>query len=401
MRTIHIIASRSRLLTPVLVFFGIIALTAVGASSAANFGDPLEGLTPEQQALFEAGKEEFEAEETVEEGLGPVFNDKGCANCHNNTAIGGGSTITETRFGTITARNFEPLRFDPLAEHGGSLIQSQGIGRVPSCQEVYTGEVVPKEATVTAQRRTTPLFGLGLVDAVPDATFHAMAADSEDDVRGLVNIVTNLTGGSTVGKFGWKAQVPTLFQFAGDAYLNEMGITNPQFPNENCPQGDCDALACNPVPQLNDDGEGVDLFTDFMTFLAPPPRGQITQDVKDGERLFQDIGCASCHRPTLQTGAHPVAALNHQTFHPYSDFLLHNMGSLGDGITQDRATGQLMRTAPLWGIRVIERFLHDGRAATLEAAILAHDGQAKRARDHFTDLSQRDKQRLLAFLNSL
>ena len=117
--------------------------------------------------------------------------------------------------------------------------------------------------------------------------------------------------------------------------LNEMGITNPQFPNETCPQGNCALLETCPPPgpkPLNDDGEGVDKFTDFMTFLAPPPRASTADmpNVKAGEQLFQNIGCASCHLPTLQTGKNPVNALDQMTFHPYSDFLLHDMGSLGD-----------------------------------------------------------------------
>jgi CxxC motif-containing protein (DUF1111 family) len=251
---------------------------------------------------------------------------------------------------------------------------------------------------------------LGLVDAVPDATFQALAQQQAVSVRGIVNMVTKLspTGqpdGQAVGKFGWKAQVPSLRQFSGDAYLNEMGITNPQFPNENCPQGDpaaCPVLACNPRPGLNDDGEGVEKFTDFMTFLAAPPPDPAANplDVKAGGQLFQNIGCASCHQPTL-TGPNPVDPSQQVTFQPYSDFLLHDMGSLGDGITQGQATGQLMRTAPLWGVRVIERFLHDGRATTLEQAILEHDGQAKPARNRFKDLTPSDQKLLIAFLKSL
>ncbi len=404
MKTMNTMASTIRPLAPVLVFCGIIAFTAVGASPQTNFGDPLTDLTSEQKVLFDLGKTEFEAPETVAEGLGPVFNDTACANCHKVPKIGGGSTFTETRFGRIGPDG----KFDPMTQFGGSLIQSQGIGTQGSC--TYGGETVPAVATIIAKRRSTPLFGLGLVDAVPDATFRQMAEGSQgaensqrDDVGGIVNIVTNLsTGRPAVGKFGWKAQVPTLFQFAGDAYLNEMGITNPQFPNENCPQGDCALLqACNPVPGLNDDGQGVKKFTDFMTFLAPPPRGPITPDVRAGEQLFQNIGCASCHRPTLRTDPHPVAALDRVTFHPYSDFLLHDMGSLGDGITQDRATGRLMRTAPLWGVREIGSLLHDGRASSLEQAIQMHDGQAKPARDRFMGLSSSDKRQLLAFLKSL
>lgn len=384
-------------LTRTLVFGGMLACTQEGASAQTSFGDPLPGLTPAEQTRFLDGKEEFLAEETIEEGLGPVFNGTACGNCHSVPATGGGSTIRETRFGQHRAGSFRPME-----EAGGSLIQRRGIGVIDTCN--YVGEVVPQTSNRSALRRSQPLFGLGLVDAVLDQAFKDIAAEpGEVAVGGTVHMVQNLsTGGLSVGKFGWKAQVPNLFQFSGDAYLNEMGITNPQFPDESCPQGDCTLLACNPVPELNDDGTGVDKFFDFMTFLAPPPRGPITPDVTAGEQLFQDIGCTSCHRPTLTTDpAYPVAALQNVTFHPYSDFLLHDMGNLGDGITQNDATGALMRTAPLWGLREIQSFLHDGRATTVEDAIKEHQGQGKAARNAFMRLKASAQQLVLAFLNSL
>jgi CxxC motif-containing protein (DUF1111 family) len=214
--------------------------------------------------------------------------------------------------------------------------------------------------------------------------------------------VTNVnTGLRDVGKFGWKAQVPSLLIFSGDAYLNEMGITNPIFPDENCPQGNCDELQYNPMPGLNDDGSGVRAFRDFMRLLAPPPRGPITFEALIGQVIFSAIGCDACHTPTLTTGSNAIAALDHQTYHPYSDFLLHNMGSLGDGIKQGDATRREMRTAPLWGLRMITTFLHDGRATTLHDAIVAHDGQGKAARDRFIALSAIEKSYLRAFLKSL
>jgi CxxC motif-containing protein (DUF1111 family) len=204
-----------------------------------------------------------------------------------------------------------------------------------------------------------------------------------------------------VGRFGWKAQVPTLHQFSGDAYLNETGITNPEFPDEHCPQGNCDLLACNPMPELNDDGSGVEEFDHFMRFLAPPPRPKPTANVDAGRRIFSDAGCTRCHWSTFRTGKSDSPALSEVTFHPYSDFLLHDMGSLGDGVELGGARGNEFRTAPLWGVRVMTRFLHDGRASTLDEAILAHDGQARRSRDRFAELSARDQAALIEFLESL
>ena len=377
---------------------GLLAWRAT-ADNPASFGDPFPGLKTELLNQFFDGKDEFEQIETAADGLGPVFNNNSCAICHASPAVGGDSDIVETRFGTVTNNHF-----DPLAQLGGSLIQSQGIGPTGSCN--FVGETVPPEATIVALRKTTPLFGLGLVDNVPDVVFRQIAEIQRrflPGIAGKTNMVTDATTGRTaVGKFGWKAQVPSLRHFSGDAYLNEMGITSPFFPTENCPQGDCSLVtACDPLTDPEDDGSNIQAFTDFMTLLAAPPRGPITPEVRKGERVFLRIGCAACHLPTLVTGYSRVAALNHVTFHPFSDFLVHDMGSLGDGIEQGHATGRDMRTAPLWGIRVRDHFLHDGSATTIEDAILAHDGQGQEARNRFSALSSEDMQRLIAFLNSL
>jgi CxxC motif-containing protein (DUF1111 family) len=378
-------------------------LVAQSPDSAGTFGSPFNNLTSDQLSAFAAGQDAFRTVEAVSDGLGPIFNDVSCAACHTSTingnvVIGGSNARLETRFGTTVNGSF-----DPMAYAGGSLIQDHGIGLYNGTN--FVAESVPAAATVVAQRRTTPLFGLGLVDAVPDETFKALAWIERiytPASAGKISAVTDLRSGATVvGKFGWKAQDPTLFQFSGDAYLNEMGITNPEFPDESCPQGDCALLAANPVPALNDDGEDVQKFTDFMRFLAPPPRGPITLQVQAGELVFNAIGCANCHVGTLTTGHNRIAALDRVRFHPYSDFLLHDMGTLGDGIMQGTATAQLMRTAPLWGLRAQTRLLHDGRAATPQDAILAHDGQAAPARDRYNRLSPAAKSTLLSFLNSL
>jgi CxxC motif-containing protein (DUF1111 family) len=319
----------------------------------------------------------------------------------------GGSTFLETRFGTTTNS-----AFDPLVQIGGSLIQTDGIGPQGTCD--FVGEHVPPQATIVARRRATPLFGLGLVNAVPDAALVALAsaeARRQPETAGRPNMVLDITtGGPAIGKFGWKSQMPNLLQFSADAYRNEMGITTPLAPDENCPQGDCALLACDPVPGVDDDLEDVDLFTDFMSFLAPPPQQPDGGSSRDssrrrrwspGSRLFDQIGCASCHVRSLNTGESDVAALRFRTFQPYSDFLLHDMGGLGDGIEQGQATGAEMRTAPLWGLRLFTTFLHDGRATTVEDAILAHDGQGRAARNRFAALPADEKEQLLAFLRTL
>src|SRR5262245_15188049 len=383
---------------------------ALSRAATGGFGDPIRGLSPDQLQAFRDGQAAFVAVETPADGLGPVYNGTSCGGCHNVGAPGGGSKTLETRFGTTTNGVF-----DPLANLGGSLIQTTGIGPQGAC--TFVGEQVPSEATIVARRRTTPLFGLGLVDAVPDAELLALAsqqASQRPETAGRPNMVIDITTGDVaVGKFGWKSQVPNLLQFSADAYLNEMGITTPMFPNENCPQGDCSLLACDPVPGVDDDLEDVERFADFMSFLAPPPaqidvgtgrhftRRRWSYSTYEGGRLFQQIGCADCHVRSLRTGASDVAALRFRTFQPYSDFLIHDMGSLGDGIEQGKATGSEMRTAPLWGLRLLTTFLHDGRASTIEDAILAHDGQGGAARDRFAALPAGEQVNLLAFLRML
>jgi len=218
--------------------------------------------------------------------------------------------------------------------------------------------------------------------------------------------VFNISAGSnTAGKFGWKSQVPTLFQFAGDAYVNEMGITNPQFVNEQAPMGDPNLVtACDVVPEPEDNGDDVQAFTDFMQLLAPVEPLAQNADAQAGDARFTQLGCASCHLRNLTSGSSPIAALDHKTYHPFSDFLLHDMGALGDGIGDNGiATVREMRTAPLWGIRVVfkQSLLHDGRAKSLEDAILRHDGQAAASRNSFATLGSAERGQVIAFLNTL
>ncbi|MCU1348599.1 MAG: hypothetical protein JWO56_1629 [Acidobacteria bacterium] len=363
-------------------------------------GEALPGLTTAQRQAFADGLADFSANEDVVDGLGPVFNERSCAACHSVPAVGGGSPRTVTRFAHRTNGGF-----DALASLGGSLMQDHAIGPADGSSHTFKAEAVPALATIVVHRRTTPLFGLGLVEATPDADFVALAqteAARRDGTAGRASLVDNIRAGmKTVGRFGWKAQVPSIFQFSGDAYVNEMGITTPDFPNESCPQGNCAELSFNPLPGLNDDGSGPVLLTNYMTMLAAPPRGPQNRDTSDGEETFARIGCTSCHVATFRSGSNPIAALDRKTYHPYSDFLLHDMGALGDDLEMGSATGKEMRTAPLWGLRFLTTYLHDGRATTLEQAILAHEGQGRGAHDRYAALAAGTKTKLLAFLRSL
>jgi CxxC motif-containing protein (DUF1111 family) len=389
-------ATRAGILGSAIAAF---TLLTMGGGAPPQFGDPLPGLSHDLLARFRAGKVVFEKTFDVPGGLGPVFNDTSCVNCHDQGAVGGGDNRLETHFGQVTDGVF-----DPLIALGGQLIQEQGIGMFNGV--TFVGEFVPPQANVVAQRRTNPLFGLGLVDAVPDQTLEDLAQLEQaltPNTAGRVNVVLDVPSGQPhVGRFGWKCQIATLLDFNGNAFNNEMGITTPFFPNENPPQGNTDLLAANPArTNPNDTVATVLQSTDFTAFLAPPPQLPLTHKSRAGGALFIRIGCGDCHVPALQTGPNAIAALDRVTFFPYSDFLLHDMGSLDDGITQCGASGQEMRTAPLWGARVRTSFLHDGRAETLQDAILAHDGQGRAARDRFARLDSREQAKILAFINGL
>jgi CxxC motif-containing protein (DUF1111 family) len=376
-----------------------LALVTMGSQPRPQFGDPLPGLTPDLLARFRAGKAVFEREFDPTAGLGPVFNEKSCAKCHDQGAIGGGSDTLETRYGQVIDGVF-----NSLTQFDGQLLHTKGIGRFNGVD--FVGEVVPPEANVVAHRRTNPLFGLGLVDAVPDQALIDLAQHQQEftpETAGQALILTDIFSGQPrVGRFGWKSQIGTVLTFSGNAFLNEMGITTPFFPHENPPGGDAALLAANPaLNNPNDTTATVMQLDDHTTFLAPPPRLPRDRRAREGENLFALVGCTNCHVPMMTTGPNEVAALNEVDFFPYSDFLVHDMGSLNDGIAQPPATTQQMRTAPLWGARIRTSFLHDGRARTIREAILAHDGQGKAARDNFSDLDERDRAKILAFINTL
>jgi CxxC motif-containing protein (DUF1111 family) len=303
--------------------------------------------------------------------------------------------------------------FDPLLSQGGPLfalatVMLDGPSRrsVPNCKLPRDGEPVPHEANVVVRRRTTALFGLGLVDATPDATFIALAQQQPLAIRGRAALVQNrLTGGRSVGKFGWKAQAPSLHQFAGMALSLELGITNPEFKTEQAPLGNAALLAdCDLLQQLEDDGEEVRRLTDFMQRLAPIPPLPAGPEARAGDALFSQIGCDGCHVRSISSGPSPIASLSEQAYAPFSDFLLHDMGALGDNIGgEGDASPREMRTAPLWGGHLLggSRLLHDGRARSFSLAIEQHDGQGAAARDAFGALSEAERRRLLAFLATL
>lgn len=406
-------------------------------------GDPLPGIEDEDfQEAFDA----FVAVEGIDEGVGPIFNESACGNCHTEGAIGGAGVQIERRFG-----RFDFGRFNDLSERGGSLRQLFTVGTFIGLNGqrcTVPLEVEPNNAQVrNVGRLTTPLFGLGLVDAMPDSFFINLASSQPFAIRGIANRVTILlpnpddptqrVGGTRVGRFGWKAGVPTLVQFSADAYVNEMAITTQScvrgrsildFAVEQLPNGVALPAGCDDrapphgvagIPANADDIVGscaggrteiqddVVEFTTFMTFLAPPPVLPLDPRISlQAGAAFARAGCVGCH--TNQTFRTPSVTFNgvpgNFPFRPFSDFLLHDMGSLGDLIGNDGdsvARTRLMRTAPLWGIRFRSRFLHDGRAATVTDAIRAHGGQAAASARAFFELSFSDRQAILTALNTI
>jgi CxxC motif-containing protein (DUF1111 family) len=310
------------------------------------------------------GRQLFSTAFGEDEGLGPLFNERSCAGCHAFPEAGGvgrDGLATVLRVGRLTDAGF-----DAMLEHGGPFAHTDAVcGREAG---------IPAGATVTSVRNAPSLFGDGLLAAIPDRVIRAGAIDKGDGVDGRPNVA-----GGEVGRFGWKADTPSLRQFVADAFRSELGVSSVLAPATA-------ASRCrDEKPEL--DSAAVAAVTAFVAAL-PAPRPQGTHP--DGAAVFDRIGCAACHTPEL--GGVPA----------YSDLLLHDMGPLlDDRVVQGSARGRDWRTAPLWGLADRPRLLHDGRAQTLTAAILAHGGEAAAARRRFRALTREDRRRLLAFLRDL
>lgn len=424
--------------------------TGATQQAATAIGDPLPGTNA---TAFAAGKANFAQEEAIADGLGPVFNEKACGNCHTTPMIGGSGSQIERRFGEVISGEF--YAYDESQDNqGGTLRQLFSNGTYTNGSVSCTIPVEHEPSTTTVHnvgRRTTPLFGLGLVDSIPDSFFDFLASIEPTATRGTVlrskpnfpdarDPAQSLTA-TRVQRFGLKAQQTNLVSFAGDAYLNEMGIStqscykgtsilafatdnqsNNVMPKAGCNNGDLapQQPAGNPnVPQFTDDAVGnctnglseiqgdMANFLFFMEHLAPPP-----PDLSDpvstaiGAIDFAVAGCINCHSAVpFVTPAQPFNGVpGSMVFFPFSDFLVHDMGSLGDGIGASGDTvakTRQMRTSPLWGARFNTQFLHDGRAKSVRDAILAHDGQGLAARNAFAGMSSTDQNFLIRFVNSI
>lgn len=376
------------------------ATSVVPTEAPAAFDNQTNGFT--DPASFAAALETFKEVEEFDEGLGPIFNAAGCAECHNNPVTGGISQITELRAGRFNGFTF--------TDHpGGSLIHSRAV-------DASIQEHIMDGYNVHSFRTSLNVLGDGFVEAVANDTLIALSQNqffqSGGRIQGQVIAVpvVEANGALRVGRFGWKNQQASLLSFAGDAYVNEMGITNPLFPDELTSNGS-PVDQFDPIPGV-ESLEDTDAFAVFMRSTKAPPRGQITAAAINGEQTFNAIGCAICHVPTMRTapagtvingGALTVApALGDKIFHPFGDFLLHDVGT-GDGIVQNggQSTRNKVRTAPLWGVRTRNRLMHDGASLTFTDAILRHRGEAMFVTNRFNFLSATEKRDLVAFLKSL
>ncbi len=393
------------------VFACIAALAAFGplartdtplapTEAPTGFSDATNGVA--DQATHDQDRDVFGEAELIADGLGPVYNAQSCRECHQNPVTGGISQVNELRAG-----HFDGLTF--FDHPGNSLINDRAIDA--SIQEhVLAGN------EVRALRASLNVLGDGFVEAIPDLTLIVISRSQPPNMRGQVIRVPVLEapGVLRVGRFGWKNQHASLVSFAADAYLNEMGITSPLQPTENTSNGNSVA-AFDTVDDPDDDGEDVLTFARFMRSTLAPPRDEAlasTPDAQAGSDTFNQIGCAICHVRNIRTadvgttingGAFIVPeALGNKVIHPFSDFLLHDVGT-GDGIVQNGGAETLnkLRTPPLWGLRTHDRLLHDGASLTLRAAILRHDNEAARVVDRFRILNARETRELLAFLSSL
>jgi CxxC motif-containing protein (DUF1111 family) len=371
-------------------------------------GPPYDSLNEDNvvpRRSFNDNRFIFEEVETIVDGLGPTYNAQSCRECHQNVATGGASQVAEHRTGRMDGQVF----FESL---GGSLIQSRAT-------HADVVERVAFEDGVRTFRISTNTLGDGYVEAIANSTLLAIRDRQPAELRGTALEVPVLEAGSVarIGRFGWKAQHASLESFAADAYLNEMGITTPLFPEENSSSGEYIGFgsAYDRVADPEDDGVDVVAFADFMRATKAPSRGPITTNVRAGEQVFSRVGCANCHVPSITT-APPGTAINGNAFrvpralgnkviHPYSDFLLHDIGT-GDGIPflptpEFAGTASQMKTAPLWALRTRNRLMHDGLSSTKEEAIERHAGQAAPVTAAYRALSAGDQALLLEFLDSL
>ena len=382
-----------------------------GSQSTSN------GIAEPPGDTYALDQQIYELIHDVNTGLGPVYNGRACAECHQNPVSGGASQFTELRAGHRDASGTfvnptVPINDGAASISGRSIINDRAL--IPQAQEH-----VPATETIRAFRAALNTLGDGFVEAIDDQTLLAIAAQQPDVSQGRIHgeviqvPVLEAPGQTRVGRFGWKDQHSSLLSFIGDAYLNEMGVTNRLRPKDATTIGKTTS-----DPEDLPDALGladIDHFAEFVRGTKVPPRDAALAESPDGlagQTLFEGMGCNTCHVESITTapagtvingGAFTVPdALGNKIIHPFSDFLLHDIRT-GDGIVQNppQDTADKLRTAPLWGLRMRPRYMHDLQSLTLEDAIERHRGEAERVARRFRALSPTEQQQLFTFLNSL
>jgi CxxC motif-containing protein (DUF1111 family) len=407
--------SRLPFIAVFLTLLVAVPLVLAAVDAPTGYDNLTNGFTT--QTNFDQGLAQFDTVEQISDGLGPVYNAQACRECHQNPVSGSVTQVNELRAGFTdpTSGSFTP-------HPGGTLINDRAIN--PAIQE----HVFDSDNTVTF-RTSISVLGDGFVEAIPDSEFTRIQNAQPSGMKGVIVTVPVLETGldgttpiQRIARFGWKNQHASLISFAADAYLNEMGITNPIFPNENTSNGNSvmpyDTVSDpeDPPSTAHPFGKDIEAFASFMRSTKAPPRapaalgGGSSDPIPSGEGVFDRIGCENCHTDSITTAPAGTSfnggffivdsSLGSKTFHPYSDFMLHNIKT-GDGIPQGSATGDQIRTAPLWGLRTRTRLMHDGQSFTITEAILRHAKEAAPTVTAFNGLSSTDRANLLTFLNSL
>ena len=426
--------------------------TTIATTNRNSFGLAAPNLTNSERRVFEVGDSFFTqnwvtapASTAARDGLGPTFNAQSCSSCH--TLDGRAQPPADADdperglLFRLSIPGTDPTTDGPLPDpaYGGQL-QDRGILTVPpegrflityretpgtyedgtpytlmrpdySFSDLAFGPMHPD--VMISPRIAPSVFGMGLLEAIPEAAILALADPDDadgDGISGRANMVWSVREGETrLGRFGWKANVPTVEQQIAGAFHGDIGITSPLFSAENCPAGqaDCQSVPNGGSPEIGEERLGKVVFYQ-QTLAVPAMRDADDPQVRQGARLFLKAGCAACHTPSHTTGDHAVPAVSGQVIFPYTDLLLHDMGEgLADGRPDFLADGQEWRTPPLWGIGLIEnvnnhtRLLHDGRARNVAEAILWHDGEGLAAREEFRKMSRQEREALLRFLESL
>jgi CxxC motif-containing protein (DUF1111 family) len=460
---------KCRKFSPMVVCLIVVSFSSINLLSqndpgpragAAGAGGFFQGLNSKEQAFFNQAQRIFQEIDSVSgniagepgTGLGPAFNGNSCAQCHAQPAVGGSSPGLTSPQNSVANPQVQLATLDGASNSVPSFITPDGSVREArfirnsngsldgGVHDLYTiagrsdaaGCSLGQPDFASAQasnnlifRIPTPLFGLGLVEATPDAALQANLASTQSaratfKIGGSFNTSGN---DGTITRFGWKAQNKSLLMFVGEAYNVEQGVSNDVFPNERSAVPGCvfNGSAEDRSKLVNDDSDSADFgtangsasdmssdvvnFAAFIRLSAPPSPAASTTSSQNGASLFSSVGCALCHSPSLTTGSSPFTGMGNVTYNPYSDFALHHMGTgLSDGTRQGAAGPDQFRTAPLWGLGQRLFFLHDGRTADLIQAIHAHNSSGSEANlviRKFNTLKASQVQDLLTFLRSL